>query len=218
MGKRPSLTGEVIEGIASPATRHSSSIRLEKSLTKIDATRATKRRLSGHHQAMATRSLATPTNDDRAKVLQRDREPAELAAAGMTAASAPPQFDRSTNSNLHYGTRIALETLNGQLLMMSHDLVKERILGRNHSFMTSKALKDRHPSDVFVFRVIDLKNPESKRPVKWGDTIWLQIGPLYETQHNEVSGKVVGAKVDQAYGLPQETKSKFHTQKRRSFL
>ena len=213
MGKRPSLIGEVIEGIASPTTRHSSRIRLESGLSKIDATRATKHGPSGQRQTLATRRPAISTNDDPTQVPPRDREPSDAAAAGMTVASARPHFNRSTNSNLHYGTQIALETFNGQLLMMSHDLAKERISGRNHSFMTSKALKEKAPSDVFVFRIVDLKNPESNRPVKWGDNIWLQIGPLYETQQSEVTGKVVGAKVDQAYGLLQETKSKFYTHK-----
>ena len=79
--------------------------------------------------------------------------------------------------------------------MMCHDVEKERLTGRAHSTMKCKRLTERAPTDIYAFKIIDLKNPESNRPVMWGDDVWLQIGNSYDDGHM-IGVKVVGAKVD----------------------
>lgn len=90
------------------------------------------------------------------------------------------KFNLSRQARLHFGSRVALETKKNHFLMMvpEYGLCRRRNRPKGHvclSVMVSKPLNQCDNEDHLVFKVIDMQNPGSNRPVMYGDDIWLQV-------------------------------------------
>ena len=103
-----------------------------------------------------------------------------------------PRFNNLSDSQLHFGTRIAIETRSGKFLVQ-----RRATLPHAKPYFVSIHLEDRNVGDIFSFRLVDLNNIGSRRPVKWNDKIWLQVESTGENIIN-----IVAPKVHQAESLP----------------
>ena len=132
---------------------------------------------------------------DRRRSRKHDRRDAIQLREGVGcsgSANGVPKFNSLADSQLHFGTRVAIETRSGKFIMQSQSTRPHK-----QPYFTCKSLEDKLPSDVFIFRLVDLYNVGSRRPLQWNDHIWLQVG---DTGDNILT--IVAPKVHQAESLP----------------
>jgi hypothetical protein len=118
------------------------------------------------------------------------------------------RLDNTDGGLVYFGSLVVIEARPGQYLtVVASSYSAYQTEEERHDFIrqgraTVKQVDELGPSDEFVFRIVNLADPETHRPVRFDDDVWLQIGEKPLGDHiNILAAKLVSmAPVDRAEG------------------